>query len=119
MSWKPVTQLIRVRYLIKDNLHDWVCHEVIITTSSDKEISLQELLELLHDHLVPSLFVILLLLTLRVCTVGAFELLLRVEAIIFTNPLLREILFLKSFGGLELAHGFEVDVCLVIEEELI
>ena len=66
VSWKPVTQLIRVRNLIKDNLHDGVRHEVIVTTSSDKEISLQKLLELLHDHLVPSLFLILLLLTLRV-----------------------------------------------------
>ena len=119
VSWKPVTQLIRVRNLIKDNLHDGVRHEVIITTSSDKEISLQELLELLHDHLVSSLFVILLLLALRVWTVCAFELLLRVEALIFTNSLLREILFFKSFGGLKLAHGFEVDVCLVVEEELI
>ena len=66
VSWKPVSQLVRVRNLIKDNLHDRVRHEVIVTTSSDKEISLQELLELLYNHLVPSLFLILLLLTLRV-----------------------------------------------------
>ena len=66
VPWQPVTQLIWIRYLIKDNLHDWVCHEVIVTTTTDKEISLQELLKLLNDHFVSNLFFIFWLLILRV-----------------------------------------------------
>ena len=66
MAGKPIAQLVRIRDLIKDNLHDWVCHEMIVTTSSDKEISLQELLKLLYDHFVTDFLFILLLLTIRV-----------------------------------------------------
>ena len=66
MAGKPVAQLVRIGDLIKDNLHDGVCHEMIVTTSSDKEISLQELLKLLYDHFVTDFLFILLLLTIRV-----------------------------------------------------
>ena len=119
VSWKPVSQLIRVRNLIKDNLHDGVRHEVIVTTSSDKEISLQELLKLLYDHFVLNLFFIVLLLILRVRIVGTFELFFWVEALVFANSLLREILFFECFRGLELAHGFEIHICFVVKEKLI
>ena len=117
VSREPIAQLVRVRDLVKDNLHNGVSHEVIVTTSSDEEISLQELLKLLYDHFVPNLFLILF--TLRVWIVDAFQLFFRVEALIFANSLLREILFFECFRRLELAHGFEVHICFVIEEQLI
>ena len=92
---------------------------MIVTTSSDKEISLQELLKLLYDHFVTDFLFILLLLTIRVRIVGTFELFLWVEALVLANSLLRKGLFFKSFRGLELAHCFEVYICFVVEEELI
>ena len=117
VSGEPIAQLVRVRDLVKDNLHNGVSHEVIISTTSDEEISLQELLKLLYNHLVSSLFLILF--TLRVWIVDAFQFFFWVEALIFANSLLREILFFECFRRLKLAHGFEVHVCFVIEEELI
>ena len=64
VSREPIAQLVRVRDLVKDNLHDGVSHEVIVPATSDEEISLQELLKLLYDHLVTNLFLIFF--TLRI-----------------------------------------------------
>ena len=66
MPGEPIAQLVRVGDLVEDYLHDGVRHEVIITTTSDQKISLQELLELLDDHFVTGLFFIILFFALRV-----------------------------------------------------
>ena len=67
MPRKPVAKLVRIGDLVEDDLHDGVGHEVIVTTTSDQKISLQELLELFDDHFVTDLFFIFLLfLALRV-----------------------------------------------------